>query len=130
MAMANDKESERSHDSNTFDSLYEKAGRAAVQAEKLYHDLNVGKRLTGAGLGLKAGFLVGRFAGPHGAIAGPVIGAVLGATYGPEGIERAKAAFDKALDRFKPERLPAPEQDLEDPLDKQFPHRIDLTRKL
>lgn len=124
--MANDHEDDRPQSTYSFEKLYETAGHAAVQAEKLYHDLNVGKRITGAGLGIKAGFLVGRFAGPHGAVLGPAIGAVLGAAYGPEGFEKAKAAFDKALDRFKPERLPAPEQDQEDPMDKRYPHRLDL----
>ncbi len=124
--MANDNERERSQDTYSFHSLYEKAGRAVVQAEKLCHDWDVGKRLTGAGLGMKAGFLVGRFAGPHGAILGPAIGAVVGAAYGPEGLEKAKDAFDKALERFKPERLPAPEQDQDDPMDRRYPHRLDL----
>lgn len=124
--MANDNERERSQDTYSFHSLYEKAGHAVVRAEKLYHDWDVGKRLTGAGIGARVGMHLGRLGGPYGLVIAPVIGAVVGAAYGPEGIDRAKDAFDKAIGRFKPERLPAPEQDQEDPMDKRYPHKLDL----
>jgi len=122
--MANDNGGKRPDDTYSFESFARRAGKAAVTAERLYHEYEIGKRLTGATAGAKAGFLLGRFAGPKGIIGGPILGAVLGAAYGPEGIDKGKELFNSLVDQFKPPRLPPPEEP--DPMDARYPHRLDL----
>lgn len=65
------------------------AGQAAITAEKIYKDLDLGKRSLGAGAGAKVGFFIGlRF--PPAMKFCVAAGAAVGAVVGPDGVNKFK----------------------------------------
>lgn len=73
------------------------AGAAALKAEELYDRFDINDRLYGAGLGAKAGGLIGVRGGFHGLGVGVAIGAAAGFAVGHKGV----AAFRKWRDGHK-----------------------------
>ncbi len=89
-------------------SVDKMAGRVAIKAEEVYERFDVNDRLYGAGLGAKAGGIIGVRGGFHGVGIGVVAGSVVGFAIGHKGVQKIRAWRDAHKQSPANDQAPAP----------------------